>query len=110
MPKIIIALFALSWATASFAADPENVPASSQSYSVNTGPTTPKEYVVPRVSSTDAPLRKRASKSCREYLAICERSCGERGGMFKFQCIGKDFQPFKDHFRCFCSDDLGEIQ
>ena len=77
-----------------------------QSYSVNTGPTTPKEYVVPRISSTDAPLRKRVSKSCREYLTICERSCKERGTMFKFQCIGKDFQPFQDHSRCQCADDM----
>ena len=77
-----------------------------QSYSVNTGPTTPKEYVVPRISSTDAPLRKRVSKSCREYLTICERSCKERGTLFKFQCIGKDFQPFQDHFRCQCADDM----
>ncbi|MGD9817148.1 MAG: hypothetical protein AB7V04_00465 [Desulfomonilaceae bacterium] len=77
-----------------------------QSYSVNTGPITPKEYVVPRISSTDAPLRKRVSKSCREYLTICERSCKERGTLFKFQCIGKDFQPFQDHSFCQCSDDL----
>jgi hypothetical protein len=26
--------------------------------------------------------------------------------MFKFQCIGKDFQPFQDHFQCICADDL----
>jgi hypothetical protein len=25
--------------------------------------------------------------------------------MFKFQCIGQEFQPFDDHFRCQCGDD-----
>jgi hypothetical protein len=76
-----------------------------EKYSVTTV-TTPKEYTVPRISSTDAPLRKRDSKSCREYLTICERSCKERGTLFKFQCIGQDFQPFEDHSRCQCADDL----
>ncbi|MGD9950066.1 MAG: hypothetical protein AB7U29_16555 [Desulfobulbus sp.] len=77
-----------------------------QSYSVASHGTTPKEYIVPRISSTDAPLRRRDSKSCREYLAICERSCKERGTLFKFQCIGRDFQPFQDHSRCQCADDM----
>ncbi|MBM9615277.1 hypothetical protein JWJ90_13415 [Desulfobulbus rhabdoformis] len=69
-------------------------------------PSTPQQYVVPRISSSTAPLRKRISKSCHEYLNICERSCKERGSLFKFQCIGKDFQPFQDHSRCICADDL----
>ena len=68
--------------------------------------TTPKQYVVPRISRTDAPQRIRQSKSCREYLSICERSCKDRGEMFKFACIGQDFQPFEDHSRCTCADDL----
>ena len=68
--------------------------------------TTPKEYVVPRISRTDTPQRIRESKSCREYLSICERSCKDRGEMFKFACIGQDFQPFEDHSRCTCADDL----
>ncbi|MDD2468492.1 MAG: hypothetical protein PHI97_31310 [Desulfobulbus sp.] len=77
-----------------------------ESFSVAPTGNVPKEYVVPRISSIDAPLRKRDSKSCREYLAICERSCKERGQMFKFQCIGQDFQPFQDHSRCQCADDM----
>lgn len=68
--------------------------------------TTPPHYVVPRISRTDTPQRIRESKSCREYLSICERSCKDRGEMFKFACIGQDFQPFEDHFRCTCADDL----
>ncbi|MDD2466670.1 MAG: hypothetical protein PHI97_21945 [Desulfobulbus sp.] len=67
---------------------------------------TPKEYVVPRIASTDAPLRHRNAKSCRQYLTSCEKSCSERGSLFKFQCIGQDFQPFDDHFHCTCADDL----
>ncbi|MDD2467131.1 MAG: hypothetical protein PHI97_24340 [Desulfobulbus sp.] len=67
---------------------------------------TPKEYVVPRAASTEAPLRVRESKSCGEYLITCERSCKDRGSLFKFQCIGQDFQPYADHSRCTCADDL----
>ena len=67
---------------------------------------TTQQYVVPRIARTDPPQRIRDSKSCREYLAICERSCRDRGEMFKFQCIGQDFQPFEDHVRCHCADDL----
>ncbi len=66
----------------------------------------PQHYTVPRISRTDPLMRKRDSKTCHEYLAICERSCRERGSLFKFQCIGKDFQPFQEHFRCICADDL----
>ncbi len=68
--------------------------------------TTPKEYVVPTITRTEPPQRIRESKSCREYLTICERSCVDRGDMFKFACIGQDFQPFEDHSRCTCADDL----
>jgi len=67
---------------------------------------TPKDYVVPRTTTTDARLKIRDSKSCGEYLSICERSCKDRGALFKFQCIGQDFQPYNDHSRCICADDL----
>lgn len=83
-----------------------SIPTTNNSYSVNDGPTTPKEYVVPRISKTHALERIRESKSCREYLSICERSCKDRGDMFKFACIGQEFQPFEDHSRCTCADDL----
>lgn len=83
-----------------------NPPSGQNSYSVQTTTTTPKEYVVPYTTKSEAQEKIRESKSCREYLAICERSCKERGNMFKFQCIGQDFQPFEDHFRCTCADDL----
>lgn len=78
-----------------------NPPLSSNSYG-----SVPQRYVVPSITKTDPLMRRRESKSCREYLALCERSCRERGTLFKFQCIGKDFQPFQDHFRCQCADDL----
>ncbi len=68
--------------------------------------TVPQHYTVPRIAKTDMPLRTHQPKPCREYLAICERSCEHRGDMFKFQCIGKEFQPFQNHFRCQCADDL----
>ena len=82
----------------------EEGPAPSAPYA--NGSAFPKEYVVPRISRTDAPEKIRQSKSCREYLSICERSCKDRGDMFKFACIGQDFQPFEDHSRCTCADDL----
>ena len=82
----------------------EEGPAPSAPYA--NGSAFPKEYVVPRISRTDTPQKIRESKSCREYLTICERSCKDRGEMFKFACIGQDFQPFEDHSRCTCADDL----
>ncbi|MGD9949820.1 MAG: hypothetical protein AB7U29_15270 [Desulfobulbus sp.] len=103
MRKFIAVLFILSLNTVFAAESPTQ--GSNQSYSVVDGPTTPKEYIVPRIASTSAPLRKREPKTCREYLAICERSCKERGTMFRFQCIGQDFQPFQDHYRCQCAED-----
>ena len=66
---------------------------------------TPKGYVVPQITSTDSPLRHRNAKSCRQYLTVCEKSCSERGSLFKFQCIGQEFQPYEEHFRCQCGDD-----
>jgi hypothetical protein len=60
----------------------------------------------PYVAHTDAPLRIKPAKPCREYLTLCERSCRDRGDMFRFVCIGQDFQPYDDHFRCQCFDDL----
>jgi len=80
-------------------------PGPNQSSSDNGYGYTPKGYVVPRVSSTDAPLRHRNAKSCRQYLTVCEKSCNDRGSLFKFQCIGQEFQPFDEHFRCQCGDD-----
>ena len=84
----------------------EETPAPSSPPQHSNGSAFPKEYVVPRISRTDTPERIRQSKSCREYLSICERSCKDRGEMFKFACIGQDFQPFEDHSRCTCADDL----
>ena len=66
----------------------------------------PQDYDVPRISKTMPAQPRRATKSCREYLSICERSCKDRGDLFKFACIGQDFQPFEEHCRCTCSDDL----
>lgn len=91
-----------------YLAHAEEVPALPAGPNATYEPGTPQEYVVPRISSTDAPLRRRDAKSCHEYLSICERSCKERGGMFKFQCIGQSFQPFRRHYACLCSEDVVE--
>ena len=81
-------------------------PPTDKNFPVASKNTTPKDYVVPTITRTDPPEKIRESKSCREYLTICERSCKDRGEMFKFACIGQDFQPFEDHSRCTCADDL----
>lgn len=50
-------------------------------------------------------------KTCREYLAICERSCRERGDMIKFACIEKNFQVWENkRFNCLCYDDSGTVR
>ncbi|MBV5328098.1 MAG: hypothetical protein JZU65_10740 [Chlorobium sp.] len=59
-----------------------------------------------RIAKTDGKMVIREHKSCQEYLSICERSCKERGTVFKFQCIGQDFQPYNEHTFCQCADDL----
>ena len=69
-------------------------------------PGTPQQYVVPRIVSTSVLSHRGKPKSCLEYLSICELSCNNRGGMFKFRCIGRDFQPFQDHFSCICADQI----
>jgi len=61
--------------------------------------------VWPYTSRTDAPMKMRPVKSCREYLSTCEKSCADRGNVFRFSCIGPDFQPYSDHSRCQCGED-----
>lgn len=61
---------------------------------------------IPRISKTESPMKIRETKSCKEYLSICERSCNDRGSLYKFQCTGQDFQPFDDHSFCQCADDI----
>lgn len=65
-----------------------------------------KDFTVSRNSRTDTILRLQDSKHCTEYLSICEKSCIDRGDMFKFCCIGKNFQPFEQHYLCICGDDI----
>ncbi len=109
MKRIVIVAIAsglLFFGVGLYLAHGEESPTPSAPPQYSNSSTTPREYVVPRISRTDAPQRIRESKSCREYLTICERSCKDRGEMFKFACIGQDFQPFEDHSRCTCADDL----
>lgn len=60
----------------------------------------------PHESKQSAKMNIRESKTCKEYLSICENSCKDRGTIFKFQCIGQDFQPFQEHSFCQCGDDI----
>ena len=49
------------------------------------------------------------SKTCREYLSLCERSCSDRGDLYRFQCLGKGFQPDAQRYRCQCGDDAFQV-
>lgn len=44
-------------------------------------------------------------KSCQEYLSICERSCSDRDGLFRFSCIGPEYHPDRKRYICNCGDD-----
>lgn len=103
---LIIILFSFLNTNTSFSSDEQPQPPKDLNFPVASKDTTPKEYVVPRTAKTESLEKIRESKSCEEYLSICKRSCKERGSMFKFQCIGQEFQPFEDHSRCTCADDL----
>lgn len=103
---LFIIFFSFLNANTSFSSSDQPPPPKDLNFPVASKDTTPKEYVVPRTAKTESLEKIRESKSCKDYLAICERSCKERGSMFKFQCIGQDFQPFEDHSRCTCADEL----
>jgi hypothetical protein len=45
------------------------------------------------------------AKPCRVYLASCERSCAERDGLFRFTCLGEQYNPDSQRYRCQCGDD-----
>ena len=98
---IFLIIFSFLNANSSLAGD---LPSPQKPYA--NGSAIPKEYVVPRTAKTESLQKVVESKSCKQYLDICERSCKERGSMFKFQCIGQEFPPFEDHSRCTCADDL----
>jgi hypothetical protein len=48
--------------------------------------------------------------SCRQYLEICEASCANRDGMFRFLCLGPDFNPSMERYRCQCGDEAFKQQ
>ena len=68
--------------------------------------TTPPEYVVPRHARTDAPARYQEVKPCKEFLTICQKSCADRGDMYRFTCTGETFASFSQRYRCQCGDEL----
>jgi len=50
------------------------------------------------------------SLSCQQYLNICEKSCAHRDGMFRFLCLGKEYNQDLERYRCQCGDELREIK
>ncbi len=58
----------------------------------------------------DAPRAIQPALSCKQYLEICDSSCNHRGGMFRFVCLGKDFNPDLDRYRCQCGDEPKEVK
>ncbi|MDR2551322.1 MAG: hypothetical protein LBD10_14095 [Desulfobulbus sp.] len=45
------------------------------------------------------------AKPCREYLTACEKSCADRDGLFRFTCLGEQYNPDSQRYRCQCGDD-----
>lgn len=50
------------------------------------------------------------AKSCREYLTTCEKSCSNRGDMFRFLCLGQQYNPDSERYRCQCGDEAFQSQ
>jgi hypothetical protein len=59
----------------------------------------------PSIRSTEAPRQVEPRKSCREFLTICEKSCINREGIFRFTCLGPDFNTSFELNRCQCGDE-----
>jgi len=59
----------------------------------------------PYTSHIDPPQKMKPSRSCGEYLTICEASCSRRGDMYRFLCLGPDFTQGPEQYRCQCGDD-----
>lgn len=72
--------------------------------------TNPESIAWPRISVSYTGKVPPPSKSCREYLTICEKSCTSRGDMFRFLCLGQGFNPDSERYRCQCADDLTASQ
>lgn len=60
----------------------------------------------PSIRSTEYPKHIESAKSCGEYLTICEKSCISRDGLYRFSCLGKDFNPEDSRYRCQCGDEV----
>ena len=60
----------------------------------------------PRIAGSYTGKIPPPSKSCREYLTICQNSCRDRGEMFRFLCLGQGFNPDSERYRCQCGDDI----
>jgi len=58
----------------------------------------------------DHPRPLETALSCREYLSTCEKSCANRGGLFRFLCVGMNFNPDLDRYRCQCGDQAFEAR
>jgi len=59
----------------------------------------------PSIRSTESPKQYSPAKSCGEYLTVCEKSCANREGLYRFSCFGQDFNPGSGHYRCQCGDE-----
>jgi hypothetical protein len=64
---------------------------------------------IPYIIHTDpTPRPVQPSRTCKEYLNICEQSCKDRGKMARFLCLGADFNVWKQNrYNCECFDDTG---
>jgi hypothetical protein len=64
----------------------------------------------PSIRSTEYPKHIEPAKSCGQYLTVCEKSCSNRGDLFRFLCLGQGFNPESQRYRCQCGDDAFQQQ
>ena len=50
------------------------------------------------------------AKPCSAYLTRCEKSCLSREGLFRFSCLGPDYNPDAPRYRCQCGDEAFQVQ
>jgi hypothetical protein len=74
------------------------------------GESNPENTSWPRIAGSYTGKIPPPSKSCQDYLTICEKSCTNRGEMFRFLCLGQGFNPDSERYRCQCADEAFSIR
>ena len=51
-----------------------------------------------------------AEPTCQQYLTVCEKSCADRGGLFRYACWGPSYDIIHAPYQCLCQDDLNLLK